>query len=73
MSDVQSPESKPWWQSKSVIGGLVALAAGIAGIFGVVMSPDDQAITTEAILGIAGAIGGLLAVYGRIKASKSIK
>jgi len=69
MSDL----TKPWWQSKTVIGGLVALGAGIAGIFGVALGPDDQAVTTDALVGIAGAIGGLLAVYGRIKANRAIK
>jgi len=67
------PDTKSWWQSKTVLGGLVALAAGIAGMFGLAMDPDEQAVTTEALVAIAGGIGGLVAVYGRIKANKAIK
>lgn len=65
--------AKPWWASKGVWGGLIAVAAGIAGVFGYVVSPEDQAVIVDAIAGLAGICGGALAVYGRILASKQVK
>jgi hypothetical protein len=64
---------KPWWASKGVWGGLVAVAAGVAGAFGYVVSPEDQATVVEGIVALVGIFGGGLAVYGRIRASKLVK
>lgn len=66
-------ENKPWWQSKTVWGGAIALAAGVAGAFGLSIGPDEQEALASAIVGVASGVGGLLAIYGRIKASKAIK
>jgi uncharacterized membrane protein HdeD (DUF308 family) len=63
---------KHWWESKAVWGGVVALIAGILGVFGVAVSTAEQGLLVESLTGIAAAVGGLLAIYGRIKASKSI-
>lgn len=65
--------SKPWWQSKAVWGGLIALLAGIAGAFGYAVSPDEQAKIAEAVVAVAGGVGGLVAVYGRVKARSQIE
>jgi Na+-transporting NADH:ubiquinone oxidoreductase subunit NqrE len=64
---------KKWYQSKAVWGGLIAVAAAIAGAFGYAVSPDDQASIVEAVVAIGGGIGGVLAVYGRVKAEAYIK
>lgn len=64
---------KPWWASKGVWGGLIAVGAGIAGAFGYVVSPEDQAMVVDAIVALVGIGGGALAVYGRIRASKQVK
>lgn len=66
-------ETKPWWQSKGTWGGLIAIAAGVAGAFGYTITPDDQTWIVEAVVSIATVAGGVLGVYGRIKASKTIK
>lgn len=64
---------KAWWQSKTVWGGAIALAAGVAGAFGISVGLEDQEMLTAAIVGIASGVGGLLSIYGRIKANKAIK
>lgn len=64
---------KKWWQSKTVWGGLVALIAGVAGVFGLAIGTVDQATLTESLTAIAAAAGGLTAVYGRFKAKQTIK
>ena len=66
-------ETKNWYESKAVVGGLVAAASGVAAVFGVVLGPEDQETLVAAITGLGTAVGGVAAVYGRVKASKSIK
>lgn len=64
---------KKWWESKGVWGGLVAVGAGVAGLFGYALSADEQDALAGAVAALASAIGGALAVYGRIKAASDIK
>lgn len=66
-------DQKGWYQSKAVWGGIVALLAGILGIFGFNVGAEDQAALAETLLAIGSAVGGLLAIYGRVSASKKIK
>ena len=65
-------ENKPWYESKAVVGGVVAVVAGIAGIMGVAINPDDQEAIVATVTAVGSAVGGALAVYGRIKASQPI-
>lgn len=58
--------------SRTVWGGLLALAAGIAGIFGYTITAADTAELANLGAGVASAIGGLVAIFGRIKATKKI-
>ncbi|MFZ5645827.1 MAG: hypothetical protein ACOY46_19900 [Bacillota bacterium] len=66
-------DNKKWWQSKTVWGGMVAVGAAVAGAFGLQIDGQTQNEITEYITVGAGAIGGLLAIYGRLKADKGIK
>ena len=66
-------ESKAWYASKTVWGGIVAVGAGVAGVFGFTVAPADQEQIVLAATGIAGIIGGLISIWGRVKASKSVK
>lgn len=61
-------ESKPIWQSKAVIGSLVAIAAGVFGV----ADNTDEAQATELIVGLVTAIAGLVALIGRLVAKKRI-
>lgn len=66
-------QDKNWWQSKAVWGGIIAFLAGIAGLFGIVVPEAVQGDLTTHVTALAGAIGGLIAVYGRIKAERKLK
>ena len=63
---------KEWWKSRTVWGGIVALVSGIAGVFGYTLLPDDQAALVDGGALLAGSIGGAIAIWGRVKASKSL-
>lgn len=64
---------KNWWQSKTIWGGIITVLAVALGAFGYTLSGDDQIALVEIVSTIGGAIGGLLAIYGRVKASKAVK
>ena len=66
-------DSKAWYMSKGVWGGIIAIGAAIAGAFGYAVSPDDQAGLAEAAVAVGAAVGGAIAIIGRAKASKPLK
>jgi len=70
---------KPWYQSSGVWGGLLAVIAPVAGYFGYSFTAEDaQAVAdglTQLIVlgsGVASIAGGLIAIVGRVRASKKI-
>lgn len=68
MSDVKSV-----FASKTIWGGMLAFAAPVVAHFLHVSIADvDVQQISETIAGVIGAIGGLIAVFGRIKATKVI-
>lgn len=63
---------KPWYQSKTVWGGLIAIAAPLFKAVGLEIGGDVQSELADAAVALAGAIGGLLAIYGRLSATSTI-
>lgn len=63
---------KGMFASKTVWGGIVALLAGVLGILGYTIDATDQVTLVETATAIASAVGGVIAIYGRVKASKKI-
>lgn len=72
MEEQTKTETKPWWQSRTLWGGIVAVGAGVAGLFGVDLDAETQSQLATHAAAIASAAGGLLAVYGRVKASTRV-
>jgi uncharacterized membrane protein len=64
---------KPWYMSKTIIGAVITVLALVAGVFGYGIGAEDQAALADYAVTIGGVVGGLLAIYGRVKASKDIK
>ena len=64
--------TKPWWQSKTVWGGLVTLLAVILGAFGYDLGTEDQKQLVEILSQIAASVGAVIAIYGRLTATKRI-
>lgn len=65
-------DSKPWYQSKTVIASIVAVVAVIAGYFGYDIGGAEQAGLVEAIFAGVGVVASLLAAFFRITATKQI-
>jgi uncharacterized membrane protein len=64
--------TKAWYQSKTIWGALIAIAAPLAQVIGLQLSADMQGELADIAVTFAGAIGGLLALYGRVVASTPI-
>lgn len=69
-------ETKGFWASKTIWGNLISIAALVAGLFGIEVDAATQATivdgTTAAYASIGVVIGQLVAIYGRIAATKKI-
>lgn len=65
--------TKSKWKSRGFWGGLVAGAAGVLALLGVDIPVADQVVATEHLWGAAGAIGGIVALIGRFKATKVLR
>lgn len=65
-------EIKTWYQSKTVWGALIAVAASILQVAGLELGPASQAELADIAVAIAGAVGALVALYGRIVANATI-
>jgi len=69
-------DAKNWWASRGVVGGLVAMVCGVLASMGYAATAEDAAIMsnmTEAVLSAISAIGGAVALWGRIRATKRIR
>ena len=64
---------KAWYQSKTVWGGLVAAGAAVAGAFGIDLGAEAQGQIVQNVTALAGAVGGIVAVIGRVTAKDTIK
>jgi len=65
-------ETKVWWQSKTIIGAIITVISIILQAFGYNLAADDQATLTDIMVTVFGIGGGILTIYGRVKASKQI-
>ena len=66
-------ETKSIFQSKTIIGSVVALLSiALSSFFGYEIAGADKAQLTEIIIATLGSAGAVTAIYGRVKATKQI-
>jgi uncharacterized membrane protein len=65
-------DMKFWYQSRTVWGALIAIAASVAHMAGITIDAQSQAGLVDSLITLSGAFGGLLATYGRIRADKRL-
>lgn len=65
-------ESKPWYQSKTIWGGVIAVGAAVGGAFGLHIDASTQAGITDACVVLGCGVGGLLAIIGRVTAQHKV-
>ena len=64
---------KNWYHSKTIWGALIAIGASVLHAAGIDIEAGDQSQIVDSVVNIAGTIGGLVAIYGRITASTAIR
>ena len=65
-------EAKPLIQSKTFWGAVVALGGAALTLGHYTLTPADAAQAVDLLSGLAGAVGGLIAIYGRVVATQKI-
>jgi hypothetical protein len=66
-------EFKSLTESKTFWGAVVAVAGSALALGHYTLTPADAAQAVDLLSGLAGAVGGLIAIYGRVVATKKIK
>lgn len=64
--------TKPWYQSKTIIGAIVTGLATVAQIAGVEVTEQETQVFVTALTAVGQAIGIGLTIYGRVKAQGRI-
>ena len=65
-----SEETKPWWQSRTILGIVIMVVAQVLKYLKVDIANEEL---TSIVYLIAETLGASLAIYGRVKARKAIK
>jgi len=65
-------DMKKWYLSKTVWGALIAIAASLVQAGGVDLDVAGQDQLADNLVALSGAIGGLMAIYGRLTAEKRL-
>ncbi|WP_454848759.1 hypothetical protein [Rhizobium binxianense] len=63
---------KHWYSSKTIWGALISVGASLAQAVGIDIGAAEQAQIADSLVAIVGAVGGLLAIYGRLTANSAI-
>jgi hypothetical protein len=65
-------ETKQWYRSKTVWGALIAILAALLPSMGMELDDSAQGQLADNLVSLAGAIGGLVAIYGRLTAERRL-
>jgi len=65
-------DAKPWYLSRTIWASLVTVVAAVAGLAGVSLEGFDDQLLVDSLLQAVTALSGLVAILGRIGASKTI-
>lgn len=65
-------DTKPWYLSRTVWASVVGILLSLAGLVGVSVEMVNPEGLTDALLQAAAAIAGIVAVIGRLAATRKI-
>lgn len=63
---------KPWYLSKTILASIITIVMSLGGLFGLPTSLVDNAALADTIMQAITALMGLVAIVGRLSASKKI-
>ena len=65
-------DEKSWYESRTIWGALIAVLASLLGGVGIEFEQEAQSEFADAIIQLVSAFGAMLAVYGRLNATRVI-
>lgn len=65
-------ETQKWYQSRSVLTGLVSVVAMVLTFLGIQFGPEDQEALLTGVLGAGGLVSAIASIWFRITAKKKI-
>lgn len=65
-------EEKNWYESKTIWGALLAVVASLMSTLGIQVDAVAQTDLADALIQLIGAVGAMLAIYGRLSATDII-
>ena len=65
--------TKKWYHSRAVWGGIIVLLGTFGNAYGVSVDDATRSALIESVTEAITAIGGLLAIWGRLRADKEIE
>ena len=66
-------ETKEWYRSRTVWGALIAVLAPLLHAAGLNLPGGYESALVDGVTTVAGAVGGLIALYGRLSATQTIR
>ena len=63
---------KPWYESTTIWGSLLAVAAALSATIGISIDQTTQTELANILVQLVGAVGSLVAIYGRLSATDII-
>lgn len=63
---------KLWWQSRTLWGAIVTIASAGLGLAGLDLGDADREALTGLLTSLGAALGGVIAIVGRITAKSRI-
>lgn len=63
---------KPWYLSKTILASIITIIMSLGGLFGLPTGLVDNAALADTIMQAITALMGLVAIMGRLTASKKI-
>ena len=66
-------DEKNWYESTTIWGALIAVLASLASSFGLLIDAPVQTELAESLVQLVGAMGAILAIYGRLNATSIIQ
>ena len=67
---MSAEETKPWWQSRTILGIVIMVVAQVLKYLKVDLANEEL---TQIVYLLAETLGASLAIVGRVKARKAIK
>ncbi len=63
---------KPWYLSKTILASIITIIMSVGGLFGLPTGLVDNAALADTFMQAITALMGLVAIMGRLTASKKI-